>query len=274
VKQSHVSRPETSCALEGNRVAFFSRMARGPGGALDQTATGVRMSSGVPFSLFNGVLRTNCSESEVEKHIASTITHFRNLGLPFHWAIGPGDQPPQLREKLLAAGFAEHWSPAMAVNLNEVPEAPAPDELIIRPVRTAEEVRLFAQTLNAGDFRAPVEIERAIPDMLAPFSRPAGEEADLRCFVGYRDGVPVATSARYLHDGVVGIYGVATVSSARRRGFGAAMTVAALQDGRSLGYGVGVLIATSMGEPVYQRLGFRELYRVGEFHLPPATAPS
>ncbi|MGA8302358.1 MAG: GNAT family N-acetyltransferase [Thermoplasmata archaeon] len=129
---------------------------------------------------------------------------------------------------------------------------------------------MFARTLNAGDFHAPPAIADSIPHLLHPSLSPSSEEPDLRCFVGYRDDVPVATSARFLQDGVVGIYGVATIPEARRNGFGSAMTLAALAEGRSLRYGVGVLIATPMGEPVYKRLGFRELYRVGEFQLPPS----
>lgn len=255
-------------------MAIFSRMAGNPKGALDQTAQGIRMSSGVPYPIFNWVLRTNCSESEIESHIASNLQHFHNLGLPFLWAVGPGDRPPQLREKLLAAGFEEGWAPAMAMNLDELPRDSARAELSIETVSTDDELRVFARTLNAGDFQAPEAVERAIPALLRPTASSSSDEPDLRCFVGYRNGVPVATSLRFLSNGVVGIYGVATVPEARRRGFGAAMTVAALQDGRSQGYGVGVLLATPMGEPVYQRLGFRELYRVGEFHSPVSPPPS
>lgn len=82
-KPSRVSDPDTSRALEGNGVAFFSRMARAPGGSLDRDSTGVRMASGVPFPIFNWVLQTSSSDAEAANHIATTVRHFRSLGMPF-----------------------------------------------------------------------------------------------------------------------------------------------------------------------------------------------
>jgi len=46
------------------------------------------------------------------------------------------------------------------------------------------------------------------------------------------------------------------------------MTLAALRDAGTLGYWIGVLGASSLGYPVYQRLGFREYCTIGiyEWH--------
>ena len=267
-KPAQVSSEETRRALEGNRIAFFSRMAGTRGGRLESDSAGIRMTSGVPFPIFNWVLRTSLPESELDDWIQSNRAHFRTAGVPFYWAVGPADRPTRLPERLRELGFEAAWSPAMAVTLEDLPPVLNPDRLRIVPVTSSEELRTFARTLNSGDFRAPPEVERAIPDLLRPSLSASGPEPNLRCFVGYLDGVAVATSARFLSDGVVGIYGVATVSEARGRGFGSSMTLAALRDGQSLGYDVGVLIATRLGEPVYRRLGFQELYRVGEFRAP------
>ena len=58
---------------------------------------------------------------------------------------------------------------------------------------------------------------------------------------------------------------VATLPSARRRGFGAAITLAALLDGRNLGYRIGVLQSSDQGFPVYRRMGFVEVCRMEHF---------
>jgi GNAT superfamily N-acetyltransferase len=265
---SRVSDTATPIALEANVISFFSRMAGTPQGSLDRSPEQIRISSGVPFAIFNWVLRNRFSELDTEERVTSTLRFFQNQGAPFYWGIFPNDQPTNLKGKLSEVGFVAEDAPAMAIDLATLPADTVPPGLRIRPVRTEDEVRVFAETLNAGDFQASTEIARTIPDVLRPSCNPFDREPHLGCFIGYRNGVPVATSARYLSDGVVGIYGVATVSDARRKGIGAAMTVAALADGRAQGYRVGVLIATAMGEPVYRRIGFRELFRLAQYQSP------
>lgn len=77
-------------------------------------------------------------------------------------------------------------------------------------------------------------------------------------FVGYdADARPVASSAAVVYHGVAAIYMVGTVPGARGRGFGTAMTWAALEAGRSAGADTGALNATKIGRPVYERMGFR-----------------
>jgi len=51
--------------------------------------------------------------------------------------------------------------------------------------------------------------------------------------------------------------GIVTMSAARRRGYGAALTWAALAAGREQGCVAATLTATEMGYPLYQRLGFQ-----------------
>jgi GNAT superfamily N-acetyltransferase len=50
---------------------------------------------------------------------------------------------------------------------------------------------------------------------------------------------------------------VGTIPSARGLGIGAAITLKPLLDARAQGYRYGVLFATEMGQPVYERIGFR-----------------
>jgi GNAT superfamily N-acetyltransferase len=53
---------------------------------------------------------------------------------------------------------------------------------------------------------------------------------------------------------------VATLPNVRGRGIGRALTIAALEAGRSLGYRIGVLQASDDGLPVYRRIGFRTMF--------------
>ena len=85
-----------------------------------------------------------------------------------------------------------------------------------------------------------------------------GDHGPWRFYLVREQGAAVATAGLFLGSEVAGIYFVATVPEARRRGFGAAVTVAALQDARTLGYRTAVLQASPMGHSVYRRLGFED----------------
>jgi GNAT superfamily N-acetyltransferase len=73
----------------------------------------------------------------------------------------------------------------------------------------------------------------------------------------------VATSSQFLGAGAAGVYFVFTFEQARRRGVGAALTLAPPKTTREMGYRIGVLGSSEMGFPVYRRLGFREHCRIG-----------
>ena len=81
----------------------------------------------------------------------------------------------------------------------------------------------------------------------------------------------MATATLFLGAGVAGIYFVFTAERARRRGIGAAITLAALREAWDLGYGIGVLGSSQAGYPVYRRLGFEEFCRIGIYEWRPAA---
>ena len=92
---------------------------------------------------------------------------------------------------------------------------------------------------------------RVAPAVLDP-------DCPARLFLGYAQGKPVAASECFLFAGVAGLYNVVTITTARRRGFGNALTVAALVEARKTGYSTAVLQASAQGKSIYARLGFVE----------------
>ena len=84
------------------------------------------------------------------------------------------------------------------------------------------------------------------------------EIAGIAILVGSRAGEPVATAMAFVADGTVGVYNVATIETARRRGYGAALTRRAIDEGRRHGADVAILQSSTMGRPVYEAIGFRE----------------
>jgi hypothetical protein len=61
--------------------------------------------------------------------------------------------------------------------------------------------------------------------------------------------------------GVAGIYAVATIERARRRGMGTAVTLPPLLDARARGYVAGVLRFSEMGYGIYAGMGFTQQFR-------------
>lgn len=123
-----------------------------------------------------------------------------------------------------------------------------PSELEIVPVTTAEDVFEFElvsvrgfgseqDTIEPGTFHPPGIL---------------GDDA-MHMFTGRVDGRPVAAAMGYVLEDTVGVFGVATVASARRRGYGTALTRAAMLTDTGL---PSVLAPSTEGEGMYRRLGF------------------
>jgi hypothetical protein len=64
---------------------------------------------------------------------------------------------------------------------------------------------------------------------------------------------------------VVGLYCVGTLPEARRRGVGAAATLAPMHDARADGASHAILHSTDEGYPLDRRLDFEEVCRVSRF---------
>ncbi len=74
--------------------------------------------------------------------------------------------------------------------------------------------------------------------------------------LGAVEGRPVARAMTILTGRIAGIHNVYVPPSQRSRGYGAAITAAAVEVGRQLGADAACLEATELGLPVYERLGF------------------
>ncbi len=80
---------------------------------------------------------------------------------------------------------------------------------------------------------------------------------ELRCFVARVAGGRAVASVTAMREGpVVGLWNVATLPDARRRGAATAVTLAALDDARSTGATLAVLASTDEALSLYRRLGF------------------
>lgn len=88
---------------------------------------------------------------------------------------------------------------------------------------------------------------------------------DVRFWLGSVDGTAVATAWSSASDGYIGVYGVGTVATARRRGYGELMTLAALGARPDI---PATLQASAMGLLIYRRMGFSEVASVERWRRP------
>jgi GNAT superfamily N-acetyltransferase len=138
------------------------------------------------------------------------------------------------------------------------PAPAAPSDLEIREVRTEADLAAFEHVLVSG-----FEIESVGTPAIADL---ALTRDLLHLLVGHADGEPVATAGCAVHHGIVEVDWVATLPSARRRGYGAALTAASVAVAPEL---PALLIASDHGHGVYRDLGFLDLFRTTMWEQPP-----
>jgi len=217
----------------------------------------------LPFPPVNAAFHTNLKPENVD----NKIEEFQNLGrkkkVPIQWFICPDTRPANLTERLTAHGFTTHGGGAgMAIDLIAMNESePLPAGLEIVEVKDNKTLKAWCHVVCVG-FSVPPHAEPTIMKVVKTDIKYKQPE---KYYLGILDCKPVATSMYFLGEGVCGIYFVATIPEARNKGIGFAVTQAALKDGRKLGYRVGILQASKMGEPVYRRMGFKEYCRVSSY---------
>lgn len=150
----------------------------------------------------------------------------------------------------------EPMSPSPLLRREPGPLHGSPTDLEIELVRDARELATFEATVKDG-FGFPERIQ-ALPSG-AIFPARALSDDRVRFWLGSVAADPVGTAWSSVSDGVVGVYGVSTVERARRRGYGEALTAAAIRARPDL---PAVLQSSPMGHPIYERMGFTQ---VGEF---------
>ncbi|MEW5991414.1 MAG: GNAT family N-acetyltransferase [Chloroflexota bacterium] len=217
----------------------------------------VTILSGLPFDWFNQVLieRPDASSAGLLRGMALA----RERGDPFVVRLREGTDDRFL-PTVAGAGLVPAGDEASATGMVAFPidhDAIARQtaiDLEIRTVKDAAGIDVHRDVVTAGFGSHPAVAEgTACPDLLG---RP-----DCVVYVGYADGVPVVSGLGWRSGRTIGVFSIATIASARRRGFGAAMTARVVADGIADGCDVASLQASVLGRPIYERLGFRTVVR-------------
>jgi GNAT superfamily N-acetyltransferase len=231
--------------------------------------------------------RTTVKRREVRRPVQ--LHRSEQPGADFNFALVFGDIPPERLFAEADAFFAAPAVPGGYAVVVEVEAAPAVDAALQdRGWRLDEEEPALVLTPLPATVPAPpselvirrVTDEAGLVDFFG-ISRAgrrwvptlaAALDPDVAVLVGYLDGLPVATArVACVTDEqvrVADITGVVTLPPYRRRGYGTAMTWAAVVEAARRACAAAVLNATPLGFPVYVKMGFVPVstYRT---YLPP-----
>ena len=260
-------------AIEENTAAFLLALGRAGGGEERDDARITWTIGGSPLSYHNAVVHANLTSETADAAILASLERMAAHGVPGSWHVGPSMRPDDLGQRLIADGLTYAGDePGMAADLHALnEEAHMPEGFAIQHVREAAEIAMWVATLNANGFGEGAVESEWVGAMYARIG--CGDETPWRHYLGLLNGAPVATSTLFLGAGVAGIYFVSVHHNARRQGIGAALTLAPLRAMRELGYRVGVLGASALGEPVYRRLGFTTYCQIALYEWsPPVSA--
>lgn len=197
----------------------------------------------VPMTFFNGIATAEAPE------IAAVIDVYRSRNRAFRWWVRDG-----LGSELIEHGLRfAYKSAGMTCDLAQLAAVPSPSDLSIRQVHDRRAMADWAHVLTTVFERPSSEADWWVDSFDT-----IGFEGDWSHFVGYVDEAPVATASVLTRGDVVGVYDVGSLKSMRGRGFGSAITRAALEHARDRGAKEAALQSSDMAVSVYRGLGFTQ----------------
>lgn len=208
----------------------------------------------VPFPKFNHASRIRLAPEAVDGLVAECRDFFRTRRLPFCSIMTtPATEPADLPARLYRLGFTSETNPVMLWDGTPI-EGAAP-EIRVEAVGPAHSAQLFdliqAVFFPGAGYETLTMGRRAVA---------ISYEIGARNYIAYWKGQPAGAGMLYCRNGMGGIYNMCTLPQYRERGLATAILAAIMADAAGLGCeGVG-LTPTAMGRPLYERLGFREIY--------------
>lgn len=253
-------------AVEQNDFAFFAAMKASPAITVYDEDKALYCRSKIPFGFFNCTKRLNCSYEEAGVLMDDAVAYAQRSKLPVMWYTGPSTHPAEAGKMLTERGFkVEEKPPGMAVDLAALPETKGGNftiEHMLSDDSLADWRRIFQQSFD---------LSSEATDGFIDFHRALGfcRESPAQHFLARVGDEPAGIATVFLGAGAAGIYNIATLDAYRGHGIGREMTLATMALGRAKGFRVGVLTATDAGLPLYQKLGFREVCKIGIYTYAP-----
>lgn len=243
-------------------LALFDRQMRQNARAEDPGARiekidGVVRQVGASGDDWSGVLWSDLTDETADAAIAAQVEHFGSLGRAFEWKLYAHDQPTDLAERLLAAGFrAEPEETLMVAQVDGLSTGvDLPEGVHLQQVTGPAGVVLAADVHEQAFGTSAARLRHR---MLAQLS--AKPEA-FSVVVAMAGDLPVSAARMEMHRGTefAGLWGGGTVAAWRGRGIYSALVAHRARIAAGLGYRYLQVDATDQSRPILDRLGFAAL---------------
>ena len=250
-------------------AAFDEQLRRhsqpdGPDGLVEHDPGVVRIVAG--GDEWTGVIWCDLDQASADAVIAAQVRRFAQLQCPWEWKHYSYDQPPDLPDRLLAAGLTPE--PAEALLVAEIADlsldAPPPPGVEVRAVADEQGVEALVSVHDqvfGGDASAMGSA------LLAALARQPSTAAAVVAFAGQ---APIAAGRVEFHHGsdFASLWGGGTLPSWRGRGVFRSLVAhrAALASARGFRYLQ--VDASPDSRPILERLGFVELATTTPFMHP------
>jgi len=204
--------------------------------------------------------------ADAERAIAVADEFFGRLGRGYTlWIRDHLDA--DLEAHRVAAGLSSMTDlPGMVLDA-PIPDQPLGAGLRVAQAEDADTARALAGVEGAGyaTLGMPAETTERVFSMPERLINP-----HTIVVLGYLEDRPVAATIAILSNGIAGLYWVVTLPEARGRGLGEACTRLASNRAFELGARCVVLQASKQGDPIYRRMGYREITRYRWYAKGPA----
>ncbi|MBC5823675.1 MAG: GNAT family N-acetyltransferase [Candidatus Eremiobacteraeota bacterium] len=255
-------------SMENSFVGHLSHLAAcTPGMQVIEREEFVLIDSGIPSTWHNFICKVRVAERDIDARIDEANAHFEERGLPVTWLLGPTTRPGDLAQRLTARGLTcVETVPGMIRDLRGFDRpADRPDGVTIRRLENRDELLCYAHVLATAD---PPQ-SGAVEFFNKTAATAIAKRRSVTYYLAWFEGKPVGTAELYVDNALAGVYSVATVEEARRRGVATALTVTALTDAFDKGRCLATLQASESGQGLYARLGFRSRCRFSFFKQDP-----
>lgn len=244
-------------AIEANWIDYLRAFGAAPGVTVRDDSEMFFYITGLPDGAFNSIMYAGLPAEGVGAAVAELRELRRRYRVPIGWAIGPGSRPPDLGRLLERHGLRHlvDLTP-MVADLRAPPPAMRPAGLLIEAVENEEQMRAWTEAELLG-FEAEPEL---VPGLRAlRLGMDVGRPGRMIHYLARLGGEPAGTGTIVLSAGIAGLFDIATLPRARRRGVGAAMTAFLMRLAAARGYRLAYLNPSDIGRPLYERLGFRQV---------------